>query len=160
MSESLWADIDAYLLTAFAEDLGEGSDYVTLQVAEVVNTALWTPERWTLPAVAFNGSEAVSVYGEQHDGFPHEHPTYLYAVTAAVKEDAHATALGNAKILAARLRESLRTRFGLQGLAPSTLGEAIEESRVPSWAIYVFPVENTKLWYGVVRIALDIVTEL
>lgn len=160
MSESLWADIDAYLLTAFAEDVGEDSDYVTLLVADVVNTALWTPDRWTLPAVAFHGGDASAQYGTQKDGFPSEEPTYRYVVSGVVKEAAEATARANAKILCARLRESLRTRYNLAGLGQSTLGEGVIETAVPEWAVYVFPVENTKLWYGVARIALDIVTEL
>lgn len=165
MSESLWNDIDAYLETAFLTDLGEDSDYATVVVAEVHNTAEWTPGKWALPAVAFNGNEADSEYGAQHDGFPHEHPTYAYVVSGVVKEASDATARANAKILLARLRESLRTRFALDGLDPSSIsadgsGESIVETRVPSWAVYVFPVENTKLWYGVARIALDVVTEL
>jgi len=160
MSESLWADIDAYLLTAFAEDMGDDSDYLTLQVADVVNTALWTPERWTLPAVAFHGGDASSQYGTQHDGFPHEEPTYQYVVSAVVKGTSEANARTNAKILCARLRESLRTRYNLAGLGESSLGEGVIETSVPEWAVYVFPVENTKLWYGVARIALDIATEL
>lgn len=160
MSESLWNDIDGYLLDALEEDLGEDSGYGTLPVAAFYNTHQWTPERWTLPAVAFNGNEATSRYGTQHDEYPHEEPTYEYAVASIVKESAEATARTNAKILCARIRESLRVRFGLDGLSQSTLGEAIVETRVPQWAVYVFPVENTKFWYGVARVALEIVTEL
>lgn len=160
MSESLWNDIDGYLETNLLADLGAGSGYGSLFVAQVHNTHQWTPERWTLPAVAFNGNEAASRYGTQHDGYPQEEPTYEYVVTAVVKESAEATARTNAKILCARLRESLRVRFGMDGLGASTLGEAIIETRVPEWAVYVFPVENTKFWYGVARVALEIVTEL
>lgn len=160
MSESLWADVDAYLLDALLSDLGGDSAYETLQVAEVHNTALWTPAKWTLPAVAFNGSEATSEYGTQHDGYPHEQAVYPYVVAAVVKASSYDSAQAHAKILTARIREALRVRFNLPGLAASTLGEAVIETRVPEWGVFVFPVENTQMWYGVTRVALDIVTEL
>lgn len=161
MSESLWADIDNYLKTYIAADMGVTSPYVTLQVTEVLLSDSFKPEKYNPPTIViFSNNVRPITQGPHGDGEIHIFSEYRYFLAAVDDEQTtYATAKINAQTLIQRLREVIRSRFALQGLV-SSVGEFVYETQVLDMRVEVMGGNVGGKFRGVGVLPLLVRTEI
>jgi len=150
MSAVLWTDIDNYLLTYILADMGVSSSYSTLKINEVFLSDSFTPTDYNPPSVViFSNSVRPINQGPHGDGEVHIYSEYRYFLACVDAErTTYATAKANAQALTQRLREVIRTRYALGGLA-STLVETVYETQVQDMRVEVLGGRVGGLFKGV-----------
>ena len=150
MSAVLWADIDNYLLTNILADMGSGGSYATLQVNEVLLSDSFKPTEYNPPTVViFSNTVRPTTQGPHADGEIHIYSEYRYFL--ACVDDAqttYAVAKANAQALVQRMREVVRTRWALGGLA-STLVETVYETAILDMRVEVLGGQQGGKFRGV-----------
>jgi hypothetical protein len=117
---ALWGSIDDYLRANLLDEMGDGGDYADLTIQQAEIGEIYDPDQVAYPFLLVRGlstsyvdSRNPHAGGTLHYdgiGYPYEVITICRAATAA-------TATANAKELARRVREFIRTRPALGGLA-------------------------------------------
>lgn len=174
MGESLWADLDAWMLAALAV-LGDAATYPTLTAQKLTATIIrdyreWdNPDVWKFPAVIVGSSRttrpaAGTLFG---DGEPHYRKTILFSWLAVVEGDSF-TANRDAKIMEKRLetiaRLLVRDGWGANAgipITPDTSGERLTNIAIGQSNIALFPRGSDAeldAKYGVASLDLDVIT--
>lgn len=157
MSACLWADIDAYLVTAVTTDVGAASAYTTQKVGDVIVGTMIDEQHTTLPL------PAVLIVGEQAQHGPEGDTLggsavwiYPYMLVAVTGNAAYATLKANLQELGRRLRILATTRAAF-GRLTATDGEYVWNTELGAQALQLWgPVEG--LYYGTVEQPLVVST--
>lgn len=159
LAESLWNQIDTYLLAAFTADMGAAAGLTTLTVQTFVNTAEWTPNAWTLPAVIVDGETGSLIQEVHFDGNAHAENTYDYVVGALCISDNYGTARANAKTLGHRLLGVVLDRPSFGDLGNADGSERVQEVHPTRLTVMAFPVDGNKNnWYGLATLEIDVLS--
>ena len=161
MSESLWTDIDNYLVTAITTDMGAASAYATLKLDQVVLSDSFQPDRYNPPtAIIFSNTARPIEQGPHADGEVHIYTEYRYFIAVIDNEQTtYAQGKANAQILLQRVREVIRGRFALGGTT-STIGETVYETVIQEMRAEVLGGQLGGKFRGVGVVPIIIRTEI
>lgn len=161
MAESIWAAIDAHLVTQVTTAMGLSSAYNELQLETVLATAIQSRidwENWTLPAVAVVGVRVRRNPGG-HDGLtPHYDKEMPYRLVAIV-EGTQSEVTAAAKRLEKRIEALLRAISFATVIADDT--ERVQNWRLENSDIAVLAKPGCEnCWYGLAIVDLLIRTHI
>lgn len=164
MSACLWADIDAYLIAAVTADMGAASAYATLKIAGVEVGEIVNPEQKTLPFVLIRGYEASEGDDYAHgDGVIHlDNMRYPYEIFAFAVSATAAQAKIDAQELRRRLREMMRSRHALDGIAPASDGETVIQTNMTGGGVQVRGMagSNRGAYLAAALLELEVITQI
>ncbi len=169
MTDTLWNDLDSYLVDILTTDLGPVSAYTTLQAQLVTATtyeqflAPNTGQRdkeSQLPGIFIVGNVAKFDDGQFGDGKLHLVASMPYDIFCLAQDTSWPAALADAKTLGTRVRESLRARPNLLylGSTPqSSIGEVVRRTLIGGLDVWVLKVAGAGgLWRGLARVSVEI----
>lgn len=165
MSACLWNDIDAYLVEALTSDMGQESDYDTLQLHAngIVVGEQFDPDHVEFPFVMVRGLETgFEVEGPHGDGDVHyDDISYPYQFVFATLGETVASAKADTQELVRRGREVLRSRPGLNGITADD-GETVVRVDVTGVRIELRGVvgSNQGMYIGFGVVEFDVITEI
>lgn len=128
MSDCLWNDIDAYLLTELVTELGaDSATYADILLAQVVAGDTFDPDQVSYPFCLVRGFEVEDADAGPHgDGDVHYDLAYPYELVLGVVEPTLDAARTDIKELLRRAREFIRARPAFGQLSAAD-GETIVE---------------------------------
>lgn len=166
MSESLWNNLDTFLVNRIRAAMGTDSAHPTLKLQRVDTALTWDVaewEDWPKPAVAVMGYErSAPGYGPHGDGVAHLEPVYRY-VLLVMDEGTQQAAQANVKTLLTRLDAVIRDLYtDINGLGPDSYGERPANIEVGSTAIGASRVQSSQASRWIVLGGIDVrfVTEV
>jgi hypothetical protein len=155
----LWNDIDSYLISALTTDMGAASAYSTLKLASTPLLAdQFEPAKVTFPGVIIVTGEAEHSPGPHGDAVVHLDIRYPYWIVPICSSSTFALAKADAKTLAGRVRDVLRSRYALGGLA-ATGGEVVTQTEIGATHIEVRG-PNAGAYLGVAIVEFDVFAEI
>lgn len=172
MSDCLWNDIDNFLLTTIAAELGPSGLYATLQLTP--STSVWIgppqaigftmdPDHVTWPFCLIRGeTRTYGAEGPHGDGELHyDNNLYHYQLIFVTKDDTVSGCKADSSELLRRGRELLRDHIALDGLA-SNDGETVTQANPTEERVTVRGMNGTNqgafVGFGVLE--LEIMSEL
>lgn len=136
---ALWDKADAYLRTELLDEMGDGGDYADLTIQQAEVGEIYDPDQVAYPFLLVRGLSTSYVDSRS----PHAGGTlhydgigYPYEVITVCRASTGATATANAKELARRVREFIRRRPALGGLAARD-AERVDYVRLRDVAIQI-----------------------
>ena len=160
-TESLWNDIDSYLVAKAISDLGTGSAYTTLKVLEVhVDDTLEPQEDWHLPAIVISSflCELDTTLGG--DAFDSAVNKYRCGITAVLSATSYDQARKDTKEMIRRIAKLARA-LGAMGRMASTDGETVIDSRIAMQQARIYPAKGSEtVWYGAGIVGVDVFAEV
>jgi len=163
MSDCLWNDIDAWLVSNLVTQMGSGSAYETLKLATIQDEILTDPQSWSnvdMPVVFVEGRTGRPVEAEHGGiGTPNQTIRYRYVLLSVVKGEDKSTAKIDAKTMDYRLRQFLLLATNsLRGLANTTGNERVNRIEFGENQVNSFPIARAvnANYYGTATYAIDV----